>query len=99
LTRLGHFSRPRSSRKTWSRIAIAPRVGDRTAHAGRRDAPCKLERRVEIVGLEHEEAAQRLLDGDERTVGSQCLGVLHADRGCRLGWLQPKVGGVTPGSR
>ena len=46
---------------------------DRAAHAGRRDARRELDRGVEVVGLEEQVAAERLLDGDERPVGRQRL--------------------------
>ena len=53
----------------------------------------ELDRGVEVVGLEEEVAAQRLLDGDERAVGGQRLAVLDADGRGRLGRLHPGSGG------
>ena len=46
---------------------------DRAAHPRRRDPRGDLDRRVEVVGLDQEEAAQVLLRVDERAVGEQRL--------------------------
>jgi hypothetical protein len=53
---------------------------DRAAHARRGDARSQLDRGVEVVRLEEEEAAERLLGLGERTVRDQRLAVLHAHR-------------------
>src|SRR5205085_1378298 len=47
---------------------------------------------VEVVPLEHEVSAQRLLDGDERPIRRQGLAVVHADRGGRLGRVELEAG-------
>ena len=51
---------------------------DRAAHPRGRDPRGDLERRIEIVRLDHDEAADVLLRVDERTVGEQRLSVLNA---------------------
>ena len=71
---------------------------DRAAHPRRRDPGGQLDRGVEVVGLEEQVAADRLLDLDERAVGRQRPAVLHPDGRRRLGcciWTSP---GVTPAS-
>src|SRR6266487_2134337 len=50
---------------------------DRAAHARRRDPRGQFDRAVEVVGLEEEVAAERLLGGDERAIGGQRLAVLN----------------------
>ena len=69
---------------------------DRAAHPGRRDPRGQLDRRVEVVGLEEQVAAERLLGLDERAVGGQRLAVLHPHGRRRL---RPAIRtpGVTPG--
>ena len=67
---------------TIGRTSTAP--PSRAAGIARRE----LDRGVEVVGLEEQVAAERLLDRDERPVGGQRLAVLHPDGGRRLGRLQ-----------
>ena len=62
----------------------------------RRDAGRQLDRGVEVVRLEHEVAAERLLDRDEGPVGGQRLAVLDANRRGGLRSVEP-CPGVTPG--
>ena len=57
---------------------------DGAAHPGRGNARGELDRRVEVVGLVGEPAAERLLDGDERAVGGQRFAVRDADGGRSL---------------
>src|SRR5205807_489056 len=57
---------------------------DPAAHAGRRDPRGQLDSGVEVVGLEEQVAAYRLLELDEWTVGGQRLAVLHPHGGRRL---------------
>ena len=66
---------------------------DRAAHAGRGDARGHLDRRVEVVGLEDEAAAEGLLDLDERAVGGQRLAVLDPHGGRVLGQAHRHAGG------
>jgi hypothetical protein len=56
----------------------------------------QLDRGVEVVGLEEEVAAERLLHGDERLVGGHRLAVLHAHGRGRLGDCI-STPGLTPG--
>ena len=53
---------------------------DRAAHARGRDPRRQLDGRVEVVGLEDQVAAERLLGLDERAVGGQRLAVLRRAR-------------------
>jgi len=72
---------------------------DRAAHARGRDACGKLDRGVEVVGLEQEVAADRLLELNERTVGSERLAVLDPNCRRRLGgwsWLPAVTCGSWP---
>ncbi len=62
---------------------------DRAAEPRGGNARRELDRRVEVVGLEDEVAAERLLDGDERAVRRQGLPVLHAHGRRQLGRLHP----------
>ena len=61
---------------------------DRAAHPRGRDPCGKLEHRVEIVRLDHDEAADVLLRVDKRTVREQRLSVLDADGRRSLDRLQ-----------
>src|SRR5262249_17895138 len=61
---------------------------DRAAEAGGRDPGGELDRRVEVGRLVDEEAAERFLGRDERTVGRERLAVLHAHGRRRVGVLQ-----------
>src|SRR5262249_13692919 len=54
---------------------------DRTAVPQGRGLRCELQRGVEIIALEDEVGADRLLDPDIRSVGDEGLAVLGADRG------------------
>ena len=78
---------------TIGRTSIAP---PRRA-AGIRDG--ELDRGVEVVGLEEQVAADRLLGLDERAVGGQRPAVLHPDGRRRLGRLQLDAGGDARASR
>ena len=93
-------TRPHWSRKTCSRTATTSTIG-RTSIAplqtGRRDPRGQLDRGVEVVGLEQEVAADRLLDLGERAVGGQRLAVLHAHRGRRLEGADSSRPRLTPG--
>jgi hypothetical protein len=61
---------------------------DRTAHPRGRDPRGNRERRVEIVRLDHDEAADVLLRVHERTIGEKRLPVLNAHGRRRLDRLQ-----------
>ena len=58
---------------------------DRAAQARGRHRGGELDGRVEVVGLEREEAADRLLELGERAVGGQRAAVLDADGGRGVG--------------
>ena len=75
---------------TMGRTSIAPPM------PRRRDPRGQLDRGVEVVGLEDEVAADRLLRLGERAVGDQRLAVLHAHGRRRLG-RRSSTPGVTPG--
>ena len=70
---------------------------DRAAEARRRDARGELDRGVEVVGLEQQVAAERLLDRDERPVGRQRPAVLARGRWSRSRAARSCRPGLTPG--
>ena len=81
-------TRPHWSRKACSSIALTTSIDrahlDRAAHAAAGILRGELDRRVEVVGLEEQVAAERLLHLDERAVGGQRLAVLHPHGRCHL---------------
>src|SRR5204863_2840085 len=66
---------------------------DRPAEPCGRDARGELDRGVQIVRLEDEEPADRLLDAHERADGDERLAVLHAYSRRVLGEAEGESGG------
>src|ERR1700687_4839374 len=66
------------------------------AFAGPRNPGGDAYRLVEILGVNHEEAAELLARLRKRTVGHEPLAITHPDAGCRRDWVQRSRGQILP---